>query len=758
MWNTFLLRRILTGHPRILRSREVISSLCLIGRNSASFAPCRNLWRCVRFPCLQGSKKAGFWLRTFASGRPHKPTDLPPPDRTTKFLVLTFSLFSFVLFNYSLSLVLVRLPIPVSYTTFLKLLERGEVSDITVDILEPVASVKLSSPNPGTVQRLLKVYFHELRGDFEQSIRVHENAWGIPENDRVPICYGDALADALPDISSVLCVFVTGFMTIASFRRLLSYTVLRRRNLLTSGKRNGKGTATKSEQEAQDAARKRKATEQNDSDRYYGGLPFSLDPFGFQTVKPVTTNVKFKDVAGLHASKEEVMEFVSYLKDPKKYQALGAKLPKGALLLGPPGTGKTLLVKALANEADVPFFSMAGSEFVEVIGGLGASRIRRLFRTARTKAPAIIFIDELDSLGRRRSAVDSGGRRGGSQGGMGPGIAEMEQTLNQLLVEMDGMDTEEGVIVFAATNRADLLDKALLRAGRFDRHIFIDLPNLAERKELLEMYIAKYRISTEINQVELINRLASWTPGMSGADIARLCNEAALVAARRDDVTPGVTRNDFEVAFERILAGAAKKSNPLSPPERRVAAVQEAGRALVAWLLPRTGLVPIKISIVPRTMAGEESSGGLGFTHLVPEERRLFNTEELKDRMAVLLGGRAAEQRYLKAASDLAFRQIREWGLSKTIGHLSFENDPSGSEYTMKPYSQRTQAMIELEAQQMVSASFTRCVDLLQANKDKLHRLIASLLQKEVLEYDELVKICQDTSSDSTHSPDDAKH
>ncbi|KAF7256469.1 hypothetical protein EG68_06878 [Paragonimus skrjabini miyazakii] len=658
----------------------------------------------------------------------------------------------------------------VDYDTFLKLLERGEVEGIVLNHHSPYAFVSLHSVYPGTDKKVVVVPLLQSPENLEKSVREKEKLWGIPQDDQLPIRYGTRRDIADQSGSSPIALVATTIVLSAIVLTAYIYWGVKRgkiSQIFSSGQlQDGARPYTKLESKTPQSAPKKSTVEDKlESDRYSGGLPFSWDPFsGFQSIRPVTTNVKFKDVAGLHASKQEVMEFVSYLKDPKKYQALGAKLPKGALLLGPPGTGKTLLVKALANEADVPFFSMAGSEFVEVIGGLGASRIRQLFRTARAKSPAIIFIDELDSLGRRRTAVDSGGRRGSPGGGGGGGVSEMEQTLNQLLVEMDGMDTAEGTIVFAATNRADLLDKALLRAGRFDRHIFIDLPNLAERKELLTMYLAKYRLSPTILQGELIQHLATWTPGMSGADIARLCNEAALVAARRDSPLEGVLRDDFEVAFERILAGAAKRSNPLSLPERRVAAVQEAGRALVAWLLPRTGLLPVKVSIVPRTMAGLEGSGGLGFTHLVPEERQLFNSEELKDRMAVMLGGRAAEQVIFNAVSDaneLAFKQVREWGMSRAVGHLSFENDPSGNEFTMKPYSQRTQLLIELEAQQLVISAFTRCVELLQANKDKLQRLIDALLQKEVLNYDELVKLCQDQSSsndvpgstDATPSP-----
>ncbi|KAF5401970.1 ATP-dependent metallopeptidase HflB [Paragonimus heterotremus] len=705
--------------------------------------------------------------RMSASDSASNPGKTPFPDSPGNLpLMWLFFLASAGIAFYAGYLLNRGYPHLVDYDTFLKLLERGEVEGIVLNHHSPYAFVSLHSVYPGTDKKVVVVPLLQSPENLEKNVREKEKLWGIPQDDQLPIRYGTRRDIADQSGSSPIALVATTIVLSAIVITAYIYWGVKRgkiSQIFSSGRSQGGARPyTKLESKTPQSSPKKSTVEDKlESDRYSGGLPFSWDPFsGFQSIRPVTTNVKFKDVAGLHASKQEVMEFVSYLKDPKKYQALGAKLPKGALLLGPPGTGKTLLVKALANEADVPFFSMAGSEFVEVIGGLGASRIRQLFRTARAKSPAIIFIDELDSLGRRRTAVDSGGRRGSPGGGGGGGVSEMEQTLNQLLVEMDGMDTAEGTIVFAATNRADLLDKALLRAGRFDRHIFIDLPNLAERKELLAMYLAKYRLSPTILQGELIQHLATWTPGMSGADIARLCNEAALVAARRDSPLEGVLRDDFEVAFERILAGAAKRSNPLSLPERRVAAVQEAGRALVAWLLPRTGLLPVKVSIVPRTMAGLEGSGGLGFTHLVPEERQLFNSEELKDRMAVMLGGRAAEQvifnaisdasqRYLRKANELAFKQVREWGMSTAVGHLSFENDPSGNEFTMKPYSQRTQMLIELEAQQLVISAFTRCVELLQANKDKLQRLIDALLQKEVLNYDELVKLCQDQSSSS---------
>ncbi|VDQ03656.1 unnamed protein product [Trichobilharzia regenti] len=341
----------------------------------------------------------------------------------------------------------------------------------------------------------------------------------------------------------------------------------------------------------------------------------------------------------------------------------------------------------------------------------------------------------------------------------------MEQTLNQLLVEMDGMDTTEGVIVFAATNRADLLDRALLRSGRFDRHIFVDLPNLAERKEIFALYIgsycffmlpAKYQLAPDVVQDELVERLSGWCPGMTGADISRLCNEAALVAARRDSEVFGVTKADFEVAFEKILAGTAKRSNPLTAAERHMAAVHESGRALVAWLLPRSGLLPVKVSIIPRTVSGPDTVGDLGFTQLISEEKYLLNSEDLADRMAVLLGGRAAEhivydaisdvsQKYLRQASKLAMKQVRQFGMSKTIGNLSFDEESSSGRFSVKPFCQKTEAMMELEAHQLVTSAFKRCVQMLQENKRNLLVLIDALVKKEVLTYDDLTQLLGDS-------------
>lgn len=360
--------------------------------------------------------------------------------------------------------------------------------------------------------------------------------------------------------------------------------------------------------------------------------------------------VKFSDVAGLREAKVEVMEFVDYLKRPEYYQNLGAKVPKGALLLGPPGCGKTLLAKAVATEANVPFLSMNGSEFIEMIGGLGAARVRDLFKEARQRSPCIVYIDEIDAIGRSRG----GGRMGGDMGSSGEG----EQTLNQLLVEMDGMASKEGVIMLASTNRADVLDKALLRPGRFDRHILIDLPNVEERKEIFQQHLKV--IALEQKPTYYSSRMAYLTPGFSGADIANVCNEAALHAARYRNKK--VTGADLEYAVERLVGGTEKRSSTLSPGEKEVVAFHEAGHALVGWLLPHTDAL-LKVTIVPRT------SLALGFAQYTPSEQKLFNKEELFDRMCMALGGRAAEaiifnritsgaQNDLKKVTEMANLQV----------------------------------------------------------------------------------------------------
>lgn len=373
----------------------------------------------------------------------------------------------------------------------------------------------------------------------------------------------------------------------------------------------------------------------------------------FTLVDPIEggKGVLFRDVAGLQEAKQEVMEFVDYLKTPERYQKLGAKVPKGALLLGPPGCGKTLLAKAVATEAQVPFLSMNGSEFIEMIGGLGAARVRDLFKEAKKRAPCIIYIDEIDAIGKQRA---SGMVSQFSSG-------ESEQTLNQLLVEMDGMASKEGVLMLASTNRADVLDKALLRPGRFDRHILIDLPNLTERKEIFEKHLSG--ISLEYEPSKYSSRLSILTPGFSGADIANVCNEAALHAARNG--AKKVVEKNLEYAVERLVGGTEKRSHALSTVERRVIAYHESGHALVGWLLKNSDVL-LKVTIVPRT------SLALGFAQYTPSEQKLYSKEELFDKMCMALGGRAAEnitfnqittgaQNDLEKVTKIAYSQVKSY-------------------------------------------------------------------------------------------------
>lgn len=442
--------------------------------------------------------------------------------------------------------------------------------------------------------------------------------------------------------------------------------------------------------------------------------------------------VRFKDVAGLKEAKIEVMEFVDYLKRPEHYKSLGAKVPKGALLLGPPGCGKTLLAKAVATEASVPFLSMNGSEFIEMIGGLGAARVRDLFKDASTMSPCIVYIDEIDAVGRQRAGGGGSGMKGFDGG-------ESEQTLNQLLVEMDGMATTEGVVVLASTNRADVLDKALLRPGRFDRHILIDLPNLQERREIFERHLKNIVLENEPNHYS--KRLAYLTPGFSGADIANVCNEAALHAARFKQAN--VKAQNLEYAVERHVGGTEKRNHAMSPEEKRTVAYHESGHALVGWLLEHTDAL-LKVTIVPRT------SLALGFAQYTPTDQKLYSKEELFDRMCMTLGGRVAEaltfnrittgaQNDLDKVTKSAYAQIRQYGMSKTVGLLWFpvENERSGK----SPYSKTLKSLIDLEVRKLIADAYYRTEDLLRENSDKLQIIAEALLKKETLNYNDVVEL-----------------
>ena len=444
--------------------------------------------------------------------------------------------------------------------------------------------------------------------------------------------------------------------------------------------------------------------------------------------KDSAVNTTFSDVAGLDGAKMEVMEIVDFLKNPKKYTDLGAKIPKGALLVGPPGTGKTLLAKAVAGEAKVPFFSLSGSDFVEMFVGVGASRVRDLFKQAKEKAPCIIFIDEIDAIGRARGKNAAAG-----------GNDERENTLNQLLTEMDGFGTNSGVIILAATNRADILDRALMRAGRFDRQIYVDMPDLNERKEIFAVHLKNIKIDESVE----IDFLSKQTPGFSGADIANICNEAALIAARSNKKT--VQKQDFLDAVDRIIAGLEKKNKIITPNEKRVIAFHEAGHATVSWMLEHASPL-IKVTIVPRGKS-------LGAAWYLPEERQITTTEQIMDEMCAALGGRAAEEIIFGkistgALSDLekitkqAFACIVYYGLNERIGNISYYDSSGQSEYSFnKPYSEYTAKMIDEEVKKMTDIAYAKTKQILISNKVKLTLLAEKLLEKEVIFKEDLEDI-----------------
>lgn len=441
-----------------------------------------------------------------------------------------------------------------------------------------------------------------------------------------------------------------------------------------------------------------------------------------------STNVNFNDVAGLDEAKEELQEIVDFLKSPKKYTDLGAKIPKGALLVGAPGTGKTLLAKAIAGEAQVPFFSLSGSDFVEMFVGVGASRVRDLFKQAKEKAPSIIFIDEIDAIGRARGRSVSMGAND-----------ERENTLNQLLTEMDGFGTNSGVILIGATNRADVLDRALMRPGRFDRQIFVDMPDLKEREEILKVHLKPLKLDTTVD----VGFLARQTPGFSGADLANICNEAALIAARKKKKQ--VDKTDFLDAVDRVIGGLEKKNKIITPEEKRHIAFHESGHATISWLVEHASPL-VKVTIVPRGRS-------LGAAWYLPEERHLTTTEQMLDEICAALGGRAAEeimfgQVSTGALSDLekvtkqAYAMVTIYGLNERMGNVSYYDSSGQTEYNFnKPYSEETARMIDQEVSKIVEGQYARAKRILRDNKDKLGSLANQLLEKEVIFKEDLEKI-----------------
>lgn len=458
-----------------------------------------------------------------------------------------------------------------------------------------------------------------------------------------------------------------------------------------------------------------------------GGQIFNIGKSKAQIYdKGKTTNITFKDVAGLQEAKVEIMEIVEFLKNPTKYTELGAKIPKGALLVGPPGTGKTLLAKAVAGEAQVPFFSLSGSDFVEMFVGVGASRVRDLFKQAKEKAPAIIFIDEIDAIGRARGKNNNFGSND-----------ERENTLNQLLTEMDGFGTNSGVIILAATNRADVLDGALMRAGRFDRQIYVDMPDINERKEIFQVHLKPIKLEPGID----IDFLSKQTPGFSGADIANLCNEAALIAARHDKKF--VQKQDFLDAVDRIIGGLEKKNKIITKDEKKAIAYHEAGHATISWLLEHAHPL-VKVTIVPRGQS-------LGAAWYLPEERSITTTEQILDEMCSALGGRAAEKITFGristgALSDLekvtkqAYAMVSIYGLNERIGNISFY-DSQGRDSFTKPYSDVTARVIDEEVSKLIEEQYERALNILTENQDKLKLLADKLLTSEVIFKEDLIEI-----------------
>lgn len=458
-----------------------------------------------------------------------------------------------------------------------------------------------------------------------------------------------------------------------------------------------------------------------------GGI-FSVGKSTGRLADKDTVKVTFKDVAGLYGAKEEVMEIVDFLKNPKKYTALGGKIPKGALLVGPPGTGKTLLAKAVAGEANVPFFSISGSDFVEMFVGVGASRVRDLFRQAKEKAPCIVFIDEIDAVGRAR--------------GKNVGFSsndERENTLNQLLTEMDGFGTNSGVIVLAATNRADILDKALLRAGRFDRQIHVELPELKEREEIFKVHIKNLKLSTDFD----VDFMAKHTPGFSGADIANVCNEAALTAARKNK--PAIDKHDFLDAVDRIVGGLERKSSIITNTEKKSIAHHEAGHAAVSWLLPYANPL-FKVTLIPRGQA-------LGAAWYLPEERKLWTKSQMVDEMCALIGGRVAEeivngepstgaQNDLEKLTQMAYGMVKYYGMSDNVGALSYYDSTGARGYDLtKPYSEHTAEMIDDEVRKIVKMIHDRTYKILSDHKEGFLQMAALLLEKEVIFAEDVEKI-----------------
>ncbi|KAI8099623.1 peptidase family M41-domain-containing protein [Halteromyces radiatus] len=526
---------------------------------------------------------------------------------------------------------------------------------------------------------------------FENNLQQAQNELGIPQEERIPVSYHDTIS-----ILGTALQFAPTLLLIGVF--------------LYVARRSASGMGGP------------------------GGGPGGIFGIGKSKAKMFNQEsdirVKFKDVAGADEAKEEIVEFVKFLKNPTAYERLGASIPKGAILSGPPGTGKTLLAKATAGEAGVPFLSVSGSEFVEMFVGVGPSRVRDLFATAKKNAPCIIFIDEIDAIGKAR----------GKGGQIGGGNDERESTLNQLLVEMDGFNSDEHVVVLAGTNRPDVLDPALLRPGRFDRHVHVDRPDIGGRAQIFKVHLRPIKTSEDVE--DLSRKLAALTPGFSGADIHNVCNEAALIAARhnKDDVT-GV---DFEQAIERVIGGMEKKSRVLSPPEKKTVAYHEAGHAVAGWNL-RYADPLLKVSIIPRGVAA------LGYAQYLPKDQYLYSEKQLLDRMCMALGGRVSEQIFfdsittgaqddLQKVTKMAYAQVAGYGMNSKVGPLSFSDSQQDNQF-QKPYSDETASLIDKESRNLVVTALDRTIELLTRKKDDVEKVAKVLLEKEVITREDMERL-----------------
>ncbi|GAN09644.1 ATP-dependent metallopeptidase Hfl [Mucor ambiguus] len=625
-------------------------------------------------------------------GKPPQPPQ--PPNKSNGYAtlgpILAVSIFLWTLLGISNSKGSFR---EVTFQDFkTNLLEKGLVKELNVMnksyvqvVLRPESKSYLAE-NPNAI-----FYFSIGSVDqFERQMESCQDKLGIPDNERIPISY-----HTTGNLANTLVQFVPTLLLIGFF--------------IYMGRRASGGGGL-------------------------GGPSGGIFGIGKSKAKlfdkESQVNVKFKDVAGADEAKEEIMEFVKFLKDPKRFEKLGATIPKGAILSGPPGTGKTLLAKATAGEAGVPFLSVSGSEFVEMFVGVGSSRVRDLFATAKKNAPCIIFIDEIDAIGKARG-------KGGQVGG---GNDERESTLNQLLVEMDGFNSSDHVVVLAGTNRPDVLDPALLRPGRFDRHVVIDKPDIAGRAEIFKVHLKP--IKTQVNMEQLSRKLAALTPGFSGADIHNVCNEAALIAARhaKDDVD----EKDFEDAIERVIAGLEKKSRVLSPEEKKTVAYHEAGHAVAGWYLKYADPL-LKVSILPR------SSGSLGYAQYLPKDQYLYSKKQLFDRACMTLGGRVSEEIFfdsittgahddLQKVTKIAYAQVTAYGMNDKVGPISF-TDPQNEQQFQKPFSEETGTLIDNEARKIVLSAYEHTRKLLTEKKDDIEKVAKLLLTKEVLTRDDMEQL-----------------